>query len=78
MYVFLPLAKTAHAKKLRRCLRLRLVYGKQLLLTSYFLSVMLLFSGLSDEAPSSSGLGYLVLIQKIAGSNPAGVTIILS
>ena len=25
-------------------------------------------------APSSSGLGYLVLIQKIAGSNPAGVT----
>jgi hypothetical protein len=28
----------------------------------------------SDEAPSSSGLGYLVLIQKIAGSNPAGVT----
>lgn len=26
-------------------------------------------------APSSSGLGYLVLIQKIAGSNPAGVTI---
>lgn len=25
-------------------------------------------------APSSSGSGYLVLIQKIAGSNPAGVT----
>ena len=25
-------------------------------------------------APSSSGPGYLVLIQKIAGSNPAGVT----
>jgi hypothetical protein len=29
------------------------------------------------KAPSSSGLGYLVLIQKIAGSNPAGVTIYL-
>lgn len=28
----------------------------------------------SDMAPSSSGLGHLVLIQKIAGSNPAGVT----
>lgn len=27
-------------------------------------------------APSSSGPGYLVLIQKIAGSNPAGVTIL--
>lgn len=26
-------------------------------------------------APSSSGLGRLVLIQKIAGSTPAGVTI---
>jgi hypothetical protein len=26
------------------------------------------------KAPSSSGPGYLVLIQKIAGSNPAGVT----
>lgn len=26
------------------------------------------------QAPSSSGPGYLVLIQKIAGSNPAGVT----
>ncbi len=25
-------------------------------------------------APSSSGLGYLVLIQKIVGSNPTGVT----
>ena len=25
-------------------------------------------------APSSSGPGHLVLIQKIAGSNPAGVT----
>jgi hypothetical protein len=25
-------------------------------------------------APSSSGLGYLVFIQEIAGSNPAGVT----
>lgn len=25
-------------------------------------------------APSSSGSGHLVLIQKIAGSNPAGVT----
>ena len=29
----------------------------------------------SDEAPSSSGPGYLVLIQKIAGSNPASGTI---
>ena len=28
-------------------------------------------------APSSSGPGYLVLIQKIAGSNPAGVTTLL-
>ena len=28
----------------------------------------------SDEAPSSSGLGHQVLILKIAGSNPAGVT----
>ena len=27
-------------------------------------------------APSSSGPGHLVLIQKIAGSNPAGVTIL--
>ena len=27
-------------------------------------------------APSSSGLGYLVFIQKIAGSNPAGVTVV--
>jgi hypothetical protein len=26
--------------------------------------------------PSSSGLGHLVLIQKIAGSNPAGITIL--
>ena len=26
--------------------------------------------------PSSSGLGRLVLIQKIAGSTPAGITII--
>ncbi len=27
-----------------------------------------------DLAPSSSGLGHQVLILKIAGSNPAGVT----
>ena len=27
-----------------------------------------------DAAPSSSGLGYLVLIQEIGGSNPPGVT----
>ena len=27
-----------------------------------------------DEVPSSSGLGHLVLIQEIAGSNPAGIT----
>ncbi len=33
---------------------------------------------LCDLAPSSSGPGYLVLIQKIAGSNPAGVTILQS
>lgn len=32
------------------------------------------FGALHDMAPSSSGPGYLVLIQKIAGSNPAGVT----
>ena len=31
----------------------------------------------NELAPSSSGLGYLVLIQKIAGSNPAGVTMTL-
>jgi hypothetical protein len=29
-------------------------------------------------APSSSGPGHLVLIQKIAGSNPAGVTTVKS
>lgn len=27
--------------------------------------------------PSSSGLGHLVLIQKIAGSTPAGITLII-
>lgn len=27
-----------------------------------------------DEVPSSSGSGHLVLIQEIAGSNPAGIT----
>lgn len=32
------------------------------------------FDYMPSPAPSSSGLGYLVLIQKIAGSNPAGVT----
>lgn len=31
-----------------------------------------------SPAPSSSGLGYLVLIQKIAGSNPAGVTNVIA
>lgn len=37
--------------------------------------VMVKFVGrVSGVAPSSSGPGYLVLIQKIAGSNPAGVT----
>ncbi len=29
----------------------------------------------SDKVPSSSGLGHLVLIQKIAGSTPAGITL---
>ena len=28
-----------------------------------------------NEVPSSSGLGHLVLIQEIAGSTPAGITI---
>ena len=42
---------------------------------------MLKFAGLQgpvmfDVAPSSSGLGYRVFIPKIAGSNPAGVTMI--
>lgn len=29
----------------------------------------------STMVPSSSGLGHLVLIQKIAGSTPAGITL---
>ena len=33
-----------------------------------------LYNSCGGMAPSSSGPGYLVLIQKIAGSNPAGVT----
>ena len=32
------------------------------------------YARIGEMAPSSSGLGRLVLIQKIAGSTPAGVT----